>query len=467
MIFDQNWKTIISRKNDVIYLSSWFVCVENKQCFDIIWKKKTLSSSQNFLISIFSSFKNVFEFLIKFYLLHDLNNQCFAIFATTLIFSTFNHYEIVVTLFFFAKMKNENENNSMKFIASNLIRMSEKFFNYMILNCNHNIIVSNFCEIFWKSNISCNFVNFWLHFVMNKMSIMKKIINFKNRYHEIFVIMCVIRRFKFFVFWFEIVINELISKIFDFVKNDASFFDFNVFAWTSYFQFFMNFANSNSYFQIKTFDEKIQKTNVWRFFFLFIVVENDFHCENYLFASWKFVEKINANNCMIRIKIHRFYFKHYLIYQHWTWHLKNDLILIDEKLKTISTQISFKKMILKIETSTNAIFFIVKFSLDQKAFRKTFWKIFQWMTTNGEKISIDELIYKNEWLRDEIVNEISNSFQNDVKNNHIKRFNSNTMSCDIFNENELISSKTILNTISSIQKININNWFKKFHWEKK
>lgn len=184
--------------------------------------KKILSRSQNFVIWTFLLFKIVFKFLIKFCLLHDLNNQYIAIFATTLIFSTFNYYEIVVTLSFLKNVKNRNDNNSMKFIASNLIQINENLFYYMILNCNHIVIVLNFCKILWKSKISCNFVNFLLHFVMNEMSIMKKIINFKNRYHEIFVIMCVFRRFKSFVFWFEIVINELISKIFNFVKNDAS-----------------------------------------------------------------------------------------------------------------------------------------------------------------------------------------------------------------------------------------------------
>ena len=120
LTFDEDWKTIVSRKDDVIYLSSWLVCVENEQRFDIIWEKKS-SSSQNFLISTFLSFKNVFELLIKFCLSHDLSNQCFVIFATTLIFLTCNHYEIVVTLSFLVKMRDEDENNSMKLITSNLI----------------------------------------------------------------------------------------------------------------------------------------------------------------------------------------------------------------------------------------------------------------------------------------------------------------------------------------------------------
>lgn len=264
----------------------------------------------------------------------------------------------------------------------------------MTLSCNYNIFASNLCEMFWKSNISCNLVSSWLHFVMNEVSIMKKIINFKSRYHEILVIMCVIRRFKLFVFWLEIVINKLISRIFDFVKNDAWFLDFSVFAWTDCFQSFMNFANLDSYFQIKTFDEKIQRINVWRFLFLFIVVENDFHYKNYSFASWELVEKTNKNNCMIWIRIHRFCFKHYLIYQHWIWHLENDWILIDQELKTMSTQISIKEMTLRIETSTSALIFTLEFSLNQEAFRRTFWEIFQWMTTNDEKLSINELIYK-------------------------------------------------------------------------
>lgn len=53
---------------------------------------------------------------------------------------------------------------------------------------------------------------------------------FKNRYYEVIIIIYVIYRFKFFIFWFKAIINELNLRIFNFVENNTLFFDFNVFA---------------------------------------------------------------------------------------------------------------------------------------------------------------------------------------------------------------------------------------------
>ena len=269
---------------------------------------------------------------------------------------------------------------------------------------------------------------------------------------ELTTIMCAIRRPKLSVLWLGAVISGLAPRILDFVKGGAPPLDPSAFAWTGCPQSFMDLAGSGPYFQTKASGEEIQRADAWRLLFLPTVVEDDLHYENYPFAPWEPVGKTSADNCMARIRIHRFCSRHHLTYQHWAWHLGNDLTLVDQGLKTVPAQTSSKEVTLGIETPASAILPTVELSLDQEASRRASWEIFQWVTANGEGIPADELIYKDEWLRDETVSEVPSSPQDDARDSHIERLSSSTVSCGILNGDELIPPKTTLGTTSSVQE---------------
>ena len=69
----QGWKAIISRNDDVVYLSPWSVCVENEQRFGVAWGG-TSSPSQDFVVSTPPSSKHAFELLTRVCSLHDLGS---------------------------------------------------------------------------------------------------------------------------------------------------------------------------------------------------------------------------------------------------------------------------------------------------------------------------------------------------------------------------------------------------------
>ncbi|KAL8894851.1 MAG: hypothetical protein Q9207_008392 [Kuettlingeria erythrocarpa] len=460
----QGWKAIFSRNDDVVYLSPWSVCVEDEQRFDIAWGG-TSSPSQDSVVPTPPSSKNAFELLSRFCLLHDLGSQCFAALATTLTFPTLNHYGIVATLPFPTDMRGRDEDNPVKLTVPDLVRMSEGLPYYMALSCNHSVIVSSLCGVFWEPRIPCNLVSPWLHPVMNEVPIMEEVINFKGRYHEILAIMCAIRRPKLSALWLGAVTSGLAPRILDFVKGGAPPLDPNAFAWTGCPQSFMDLAGSGPYFQTKASGEKIQRADAWRLLFLPTVVEDDLHYENYPLAPWEPVGKTSAENCMARIRIHRFCSRHHLTYQHWAWHLRDGSILVDQGLETVPAQHSSQEVTLGIEMPASAILPAAELSLDQKASRRASWEIFQWVTANGEGIPADELVYKDEWLRDETISEAPSSHQDDATDSHIRRLSSSTISRSILDGDKVISPKTTLGTTSSIQKVSIDSWFKGLHSE--
>ncbi|KAI4138338.1 MAG: hypothetical protein LQ341_004716 [Variospora aurantia] len=460
----QGWKAIISRNDDVVYLSPWSVCVEDEQRFDIAWGG-TSSPSQDSVVSTPPSSKDAFELLSRFCLSHDLGSQCFVALATTLTFPTLNHYGIVATLPFPTEMRGREEDNPVKLTAPDLVRMSEGLPYYIALSCNHSVIVSSLCGVFWEPRIPCNLVSPWLHPVMNEVPIMEEVINFEGRYHEILAIMCAIRRPKLSVLWLGAVTSGLAPRILKFVKGGTPPLDPNAFAWTGCPQSFMDLAGSGPYFQTEALGEKIQRADAWRLLFLPTVVEDDLHYENYPFAPWEPVGKTSAENCVARIGIHRFCSRHHLTYQHWAWHLGDGSTLVDQGLKTVPAQHSFQEVIPGIETPASVILPVVELPLGQEASRGASWEIFQWVTANGEGIPAGELIYKDEWLRDESVSEVPSSPQDDATDGHIGQLSSSTISRGELDGDQVISPKTTLGTISSVQKVCIDSWFKGLHSE--
>lgn len=448
----QGWKAIVSRNDDVVYLSPWSVCVEDEQRFDIAWGG-TSSPSHDSVVSTPPSSNDAFELLSRFCLLHDLGSQCFAALAVTLTFPTLNHYGIVATLPFPTDMRGRDEDNPVKLTAPDLVRMSEGLPYYMALSCNHSVIVSSLCGVFWEPRIPCNLVSPWLHPVMNEVPIMEEVINFEGRYYEILAIMCAIRRPKLSALWLGAVTSGLAPRILDFVKSGTPPLDPNAFAWTGCPQSFMDLAGSGPYFQTKASGEKIQRADAWRLLFLPTVVEDDLHYENYPFAPWEPVGKTSAENCMARIGIHRFCSRHHLTYQHWAWHLGDGSTLVDQGLETVPAQHSFQEVTPGIETPASVILPVVELPLGQEASRRASWEIFQWVTANGEGIPADELIYKDEWLRDETVSEVPSSPQDDTTGSHV------------LDGDKVISPKTTLGTTSSVQKVSIDSWFKGLHSE--
>ncbi|KAL8935431.1 MAG: hypothetical protein Q9211_004706 [Gyalolechia sp. 1 TL-2023] len=391
----KGWKAIVSRTEDVVYLSPWSVCVEDGQRFDIAWGG-TSSPSQDSVVSTPPSSKNAFELLSRFCLLHDLGSQCFAALATTLTFPTLNHYGIVATLPFPTHLRGRDEENPVKLAAVDLVRISEGLPYYMALSCNQSVIVSSLCGVFWEPGIPCNLVSPWLHPVMNEVPIIEEVINFEGRYHELLAIMCAIRRPKLSALWLGAVISGLAPRILDFVKGGTLPLDPNAFAWTGCPHSFMDLVGSGPYFQTKASGEKIRRADAWRLLFLPTVVGDDLHYENYPFSPWAPVGTTSAENCMARVRIHRFCSRHHLTYQHWAWHLGDGSTLVDQGLEMVPAQQSFQEATSRIETTPSIILPVVQLPLGQEASRTASWEIFQWVTTNGEEIPADELIYKDE-----------------------------------------------------------------------
>lgn len=454
----QGWKAIVSRSHDAVYLSPWSVCVEDERRFGIDWGT-TSSLSQDPVVSTPPSSKNAFEFLTKFCLLHDLGSQCFAALATTLTLPTHNHYGTVATLPFPTGARGRCEHAPAKLTVPNMAKLSEELSCYMALSCNHSVIVSSLCGVFWEPKVQCNLVSPWLHPVINEVPIMEEVKNFEGRYHEILAIMCAVRRPKLSALWLGAVISGLTPRVIDFVKSGAPPLDPNAFAWTGCPQSFMDLAGLGPYFQTDASGEKIQRADAWRLLFLPTVVDDDLHYENYPFAPWEPVGTTSMENCVARIRIHRFCPRHHLSYQYWTWQLGDGSTLVDQGWEIVSAQPSSEEVSPRIETTASAKLPAVELSLDQEASWTASWEIFQWVTANGEGVPADEPIYNDEWLRDESVSEVLSSPQDDTADSTVGRLSSNTTSAVAIDGDDVVSLKTTLGMTSSARKVSIDSWF--------
>lgn len=450
----QGWKAMVSCSDDVMYLSPWSVRVEDERCFSIHWRATPSCSQDSFLSTPLSSTKAC-ELLIEFCSLHHLGSQCFTALATTLTFPTHNHYGTAATLPFPTDVGRRGERAPGKLIAIDMAKLSKELPYYMTLSCNHSVIMSSLCGVFWEPKIPCNLVSPWLHPVMREVRMMEEVMNFKGRYHEILAIMCAIRRPKLSALWFGAVISGLVPKILDFVKSGAPPLDLNAFTWTGCPQSFMDLAGSGPYCRS---DEKIQRADAWRLLYLPTVLDDDLHYENYPFTPWEPVGTTSVENSVARIRIHRCCDRHHVDYQHWTWQLEDGSTLVDQGLEIVPAQPMSQEGSPRIEIAETARLPAVEFSLDQKASRTASWEIFQWVTANGEGVPADEPIYEDEWLHDETVSEALSSPQDDPTDSIGRWPRSSTSSCVASNGDEAVSPKTTPGWASPPRTYNIDSW---------
>ncbi|KAL9628901.1 MAG: hypothetical protein Q9164_007107, partial [Protoblastenia rupestris] len=367
----QGWKAMVSRSDDIVYLSPWSVRVEDERRFGIDWRATPSSSQDSFLSTPLSS-TEAFELLIEFCSLHHLGSQCFAALTTTLTFPTHKHYGTAATLPFPTNVGRRGERAPGKLIAIDLAHLSGELPYYMTLSCTHSVIMSSLCGVFCP-NIPCNLVSPWLHLVMNEVPMMEEIIDFKGRYHEILAIMCAIRRPNLSALWVGAVISGLVPRILDFVKSGAPPLDLNFFTWTGCPQSFMDIAGSGPYCRT---DEKIQRADAWRLLYLPTVVDDDLYYENYPFTPWELVGTTSIKNSVARIRIHRCCDRHHLDYQNWTWQLEDGSTSVDQGLAMLPAKPMSQERSPRTEITESARLPAVKFSLDQEASRTASWEIF-------------------------------------------------------------------------------------------
>ncbi|MCJ1386666.1 hypothetical protein MMC17_009792 [Xylographa soralifera] len=402
----QGWKAIVSQRDDKVYLTPWSVLVENKQCIRIGWRTNR-SLNQNSSAATPPSSEKAFELLNKFCLPHDLGSQVFAALAATLTFPTHNHHGTIVKLPFPTDMRGKNDYNQVKRTVSNSVRLKDELPYYMALSCNHNVITSSLCGVFWEPDIPCNLVSPWLHPVMKEVPIREDIMNLTGRYHEILAIMCAIRRPKLSALWLGAVISGLATIILSFVKSGTPPLDPNAFAWTSCPQSFMDLAGSGLYSQTDASDEMIRRVDAWRLLYLPSIVDDDLHYERLPFTPWEPVGATNVQNCVARVRIHVRCPRHRLDYQNWTCQLKDGSKLQDQGFDMQPVQDFPKEVGLGTKTAANAQPPTVAVSLNQDASRAASWEIFQWVVANGEGVPPSEPIYNDEWLRDDTISETS------------------------------------------------------------
>ena len=87
------------------------------------------------------------------------------------------------------------------------------------------------------------------------------------------------------------------------------------------------------------------------------------------------------------------------------------------------------------------------------------------MIANGEGVPASEPIYKDEWLRDETVNEELSSSQNDPTDDKVERSSLSTALYFAVDGEEVITLETTLGISLPARKINIDSWFDGLSWE--
>ncbi|KAL9023528.1 MAG: hypothetical protein Q9196_007148, partial [Gyalolechia fulgens] len=386
----QGWKAIVSRSEDVVYLSPWSVCVEDGQRFDIAWGGTSSPSQDSGILfatrpgkPVLRRSRNNTDFSNP----EPLRNRCHA------------------TVPYPPDRPRRRESGEARCSGLGPNKRGASLLYGLELQSKRDRIES-------------------LRGLLGAGDPMQprqplvtpcheRIADYRGSYHEILAIMCAIRRPKLSALWLGAVTSGLAPRILDFVKGGTPPLDPNAFAWTGCPQSFMDLAGSGPYFQTEDSGEKIRRADAWRLLFLPTVVEDDLHYENYPFTPSEPVGKTSAENCMARVRIHRSCSRHHLTYQHWAWHLGDGSTLVDQGLETVPAQHSFQEVTSGIETPASVFLPVVELPLDQEASRTASWEIFQWVTANGEGIPADELIYKDEWLYDETVSEVPSSPQED------------------------------------------------------
>ena len=143
----QGWRVIVSRTDDVVYLSPWSVCVEDERRFGINSRANFWPSQGTSLPTPPLSTK-AYELLTTFCSLHHLGSQCLAALATTLTFPTHNHYGTITTLPFPTSVRSYGESASEKVTTLGLGGLYKELPYHMALSCNHSVISSSLCGVF-------------------------------------------------------------------------------------------------------------------------------------------------------------------------------------------------------------------------------------------------------------------------------------------------------------------------------
>ncbi|KAI9747970.1 MAG: hypothetical protein M4579_007344 [Chaenotheca gracillima] len=384
----QGWKAVISRNDGAAFLSPWSVSIENN--YHIFAKRDTGQPRSKLPERKYSppSSKKAMELLIDFGVLHNLGSQFFAALNATLTFPTHNHYGTAAKLPSPTPGEVPQSPSSPNAIITNLLHVYEEIPYYMSISCNHSVLISSLCGVFWEPCVPCNLVSPWLHPVLNELP--------NSDYLETVAIICAIRCPRLGALWLGATLSGLAKTVLEFVASGTPPLDPDACAWTGCLQSFMDTAGSGPYCQSPSSETapRIQRADVWRLLYLPPAVEDDLRYESPPFSPWKPVGTASVEHSVARIKIHLCCSRHQLEYRQWTWHLRDHSILEDDGLKSVADrnspfcEVSTEGPILNFTTAP----------LDDHASRAASYEVFRWVTANGEGHPPNEEIYKDGWL---------------------------------------------------------------------
>lgn len=177
--------------------------------------------------------------------------------VTILTFLIYNYYRIVIKLLFSTNIRGLGKYTLVKFSIPDLAKLDKKFFYYIVLSYNYNIIVLSLYRVFQKPNVLYNLVSPWLYLVINEVLIIEEIISFKGYYKEILTIIYTIYYSKLSTLQLEAIISRLALIVLNFVRSSTLSLDSNIFIQTSYIQLFIDLIGLGLYFQTKALGEKL------------------------------------------------------------------------------------------------------------------------------------------------------------------------------------------------------------------
>lgn len=251
------------------------------QRFSIKWRTSESPIHTTININPPSSYEAILLFA-NFSSLHNLRNQFSAAFATTLTLPTHNYYDTIVILPFPSQARDYKENTSMQRVDTEWLKKELAY--YMALSCSLNVVMSSLCGVFWDTNVSCNLVSPWLHFILHEIPNGIGIANVFDRYHEVLAFICAKRCSSLSALWLGAAIGGLVSRVLKFVESGIPFLDHNAFPWTGCSQSFMNVSSLGPYFIPNSSNEDITRADVWQILYLPSIVDDDLHYEHRPFA---------------------------------------------------------------------------------------------------------------------------------------------------------------------------------------
>ncbi|KAI9715647.1 MAG: hypothetical protein M1812_005799 [Candelaria pacifica] len=406
----QGWQAIVSRTNSATYLSPWSVSVEKKQHFVLEWATNLPRSMSSDGSTPPSSMKAL-ELLTEFCALHDLGSQLFAALTTTMTFPTLNHYGKVATLPLPTTSRAGRQSTSAKATMPNLVTLAEEIPYYMSMSCNHSVIISSLCGVFWEPDVPCNLVSPWLHAVLRELPSMNGIISSSGRYAEVVTIMCAFRRPRLAALCLGAALSGLTATVLDLVDSGTPPLDPNAYAWNGCRQSFMDVAGSGPYFRTDSTCQRIQRADVWRLLYLPPIVEDDLHYQSLPFSPWEPIGTTSLQHTVARVKVHQSCPRHQLDYQLWSWHFRDGSTIEGKGFQIDTTEDSPHSWVasMKMKPTLSPPVAPLALPLDQDASRAASRETFAWVTANGEGYPPNEPIYNDEWLRENAISESSSS----------------------------------------------------------